>query len=138
LGYDKVMMAITLFLWFLIGLFVWILVCDYCHLSKEGFQGTDTSDGKFQPYTDNDPNRLAVQNSANIDYLKSRMDDNSKTTSNLNQQVTDLSLNVIRLNQQVSGLVAQQHSMASNFNNNLNAPEPSTNPSQVPSSSLTQ
>ena len=60
---------------------------------------------------------MAIQNSANIDYLKSRVDNDSKITNNLNQQVTDLSLNVIRLNQQVAGLVAQQTTMTSNFNN---------------------
>ena len=75
------------------------------------------SSGQYQNYTDKNTDRLAIQNSANIDYLKSRVDNDSKITNNLNQQVTDLSLNVIRLNQQVAGLVAQQTTMASNFNN---------------------
>jgi hypothetical protein len=122
------------FLWVFIVFFLWIILDGFQNKIKEGLTvdspasapasapAPASSTGQYQNYKDNNPERLALQNSANIDYLKTRMDDDSKTTNNLNQQVTDLSLNVIRLNQQVAGLVAQQNTMASSFKNNVTTP----------------
>jgi hypothetical protein len=85
--------------------------------NKSGSTSTTSSNTQYQSYPE-DPLILAKQNAANIDFLKSRVDE----TMNLKQAITDISMNMNNMQTQLNTILEQQQEYA----NNINGGEPLT------------